>query len=92
LGNFAMIYKLFLVKSAAKDYSLLNEAFKSQLKDNLNKLSELGLDAPNVKPLTGKFKGLHRIRSGDYRIIFSIENETITVVAILHRKESYKKK
>ena len=66
-----MSNKLLLVKSAAKDYSLLNEPFKTQLKDKLNKLLEFGLDAPNVKPLTGSLKGLYRIRSGDYRIVFS---------------------
>jgi mRNA-degrading endonuclease RelE of RelBE toxin-antitoxin system len=56
------------------------------------KLKEFGLEAPNIKQLTGEFKGLFRIRSGNYRIVFALNEETITIVSILHRKEVYKKK
>ncbi len=43
------------------------------------------------KPLRYSLKGHRRLRVGDYRIVFRIENETHTVViiAIKHRKNIY---
>lgn len=47
---------------------------------------------PGVKKLKGK-TGLWRIRSGNYRIIYSIlKNELIIeIIRIRHRKEAYRK-
>lgn len=87
-----MSHKILFAKSAAKDYKIINEPFKSQIDDAINKLEEFGLDIPNMKPLTGEFKGYYRVRSGDYRIVFFVSEEEITIVSILHRKEVYKKK
>lgn len=47
---------------------------------------------PNVsgaKPLTGNWAGHHRIRVGDWRIVFRIRGSDVIVVAIAHRKEVY---
>ena len=43
------------------------------------------------KPLKGIFKGLHRYRSGDYRVIYSIDRKknTIQILRIGKRKEIY---
>ncbi|MEI6091681.1 MAG: type II toxin-antitoxin system RelE/ParE family toxin [bacterium] len=87
-----MSYKISLAKSAAKDYNDLHEPIKSQINEVINKLEQFGTDAPNIKPLTGQLKGYFRIRSGDYRIVFFLGKEAITIVSILHRKEVYKKK
>lgn len=44
----------------------------------------------NVKPLKG-YKGIYRLRTGDYRIIYSIEDDVLVViiVAVGHRKDIY---
>jgi len=44
------------------------------------------------KPLQGIFKGLHRYRYGDYRIVYSIDrsNENVIILRIGHRKDIYK--
>jgi len=81
---------LKLVKSAAKDYIEMQEPFKSRIKSQLDELVNLGMKTPNIKSLAGRFKGLFRIRCGDYRIIFSHEGEEFTVISILHRKDAYK--
>ena len=48
----------------------------------------------NVEPLQGSEKGLFRIRQGDYRIVYSIQDKKLLVliVRVVHRKEVYKKK
>jgi len=58
------------------------------------KLEELGENFPS--PNTTKMKGnnpFHKIRSGDYRIIYEIHDDrlVILVVKIGHRKDVYKK-
>ena len=47
-----------------------------------------------VEPLQGVDKGFFRIRQGDYRIVYCIQEQRllILVVRIVHRKEVYKKK
>ena len=46
---------------------------------------------PNIKKLAGPLKGLHRFRTGDYRIIYRIDTSkrTVFVLRIVHRKEAY---
>ena len=58
------------------------------------KVEELGSDLPD--PKTTKMKGnnsFHKVRSGDYRIIYEIHNDrlVILVVKIGHRKDVYRK-
>jgi mRNA interferase RelE/StbE len=44
------------------------------------------------KPLKGIFRGLHRYRCGDYRVIFTIERkeERLMVLTVGHRKDVYR--
>jgi mRNA interferase RelE/StbE len=85
-----MNFKIQLTKSAVKDYSKINEPIKSQLKNHINQLQIKGLETIGIKPLTGNLKGLFRLRVGDYRIIFSKEENLISIISILHRKDVYK--
>ena len=57
------------------------------------KIEELGKNPPD--PNTTKMKGnhsFHRVRTGDYRIIYEIQDDRliILVVKIGHRKDVYK--
>ena len=44
------------------------------------------------KPLSGEFKGLFRLRVGDYRVIYSIDSSSkrINILLIGHRRDIYK--
>lgn len=58
------------------------------------RIDELTVDLPNSA--TTKMKGdnpFHKIRSGDYRIIYEIHDDrlVILVVKVGHRKEVYKR-
>lgn len=47
---------------------------------------------PNVsgaKPLTGNLAGRYRMRTGDYRVQFRVEGETVIVEKIGHRDGFY---
>lgn len=62
----------------------------------LERMEKLGRDPrPNgVEPLQGSDKGLFRVRQGDYRIVYSIQDQKllVLVVRVVNRKEVYKKK
>jgi mRNA-degrading endonuclease RelE of RelBE toxin-antitoxin system len=42
----------------------------------------------DVKALAGEWHGYFRLRVGDYRIIFAISQDEITIVRIRHRSEA----
>lgn len=41
------------------------------------------------KPLRKTLKGLYRIRSGDYRIVYKVDNDVVIILLIGHRKDVY---
>ena len=72
----------------------LKKFLKRDLVRIKKKVEELGSDLPD--PKTTKMKGnnsFHKVRSGDYRIIYEIHNDrlVILVVKIGHRKDVYRK-
>lgn len=42
-----------------------------------------------AKPLSGEFAGHWRLRTGDYRVQFRVEGETVVVEKIGHRDRFY---
>jgi len=44
------------------------------------------------KPLTGELTGLWSARRGDYRVVYSIEDDviTVTVLRLGHRRDAYR--
>ena len=43
-----------------------------------------------VKPLSGEFEGLLRLRAGNHRVLFDETEDTITVHRVSDRKEAYR--
>jgi len=41
------------------------------------------------KPLRYSLKGCRRLRVGDFRVIYTVDGETVLIVKIGHRKEIY---
>jgi len=85
-----MSFKVVITKSAGKEYSKINEPHKSLIKQHIDDLQIYGLDASGIKSLTGNLQGLFRIRAGNFRIIFTNDNNFISIISILHRKDAYK--
>jgi mRNA interferase RelE/StbE len=55
----------------------------SEIKDVLDPNPEAG------EPLTGEFKGLYKLRIGEYRVIYAKIDDTLLVLRIRHRSKSY---
>lgn len=86
-----MIYQIKITDNALKQYKKINDPFHTQIKSKIDNLATSGLESGNIKALSGEFKGLYRLRVGNYRIIFDLEEDIITVLSILHRKDVYRK-
>jgi len=84
-----MNYKLVYTRKAEKDIKKLDPAIKKsigksllKLKDNPTKCSE---------KLTDPRIGTFRFRTGDYRVIFDIEDKDIVILRLGHRKDIYRR-
>ncbi|MDO4584030.1 MAG: type II toxin-antitoxin system RelE/ParE family toxin [Planctomycetia bacterium] len=81
------------VAERAKKYlKKLPENSRKKILQHLQQLEISGLKLNHVKQLTGNLDQYYRLRIGEYRAIFYVEKDTFYVVAILHRKDSYREK
>jgi mRNA interferase RelE/StbE len=46
-------------------------------------------DVSGAKPMTGNLKGNFRIRAGDYRLVFRLEDGRIVIWRIANRRDVY---
>jgi mRNA interferase RelE/StbE len=87
-----MSYTLeYLDRVVLDDIPELPKTMRERIKKAIE--SRLTVDPVGLgKPLRYSFIGHRRIRVGDYRIIYRIDNEKqiVTIVMIKHRKEIYK--
>ena len=86
-----MTYRIEFKRSAAK---ALKKISKTDQKRIGNKIDSLAENLPD--PATTKMKGdnpFHRIRVGDYRIIYEIHGDILLIVVLKigHRKEIYRR-
>ncbi len=83
-----MSCKISFKKSVARD---LKKIGKDQADKILKKIEEeLPEKAENFPVLTAKFSGLRKFRVGDYRVIYSIINDTALILRISHRRDAYR--
>lgn len=86
------VYKIQFSKQADNYFSRLDRKTKIRIDTNLQWLAQDPNDCTlDIKPLVGR-QGIFRLRVGNYRIIFSIEEEikVIAVSTILPRGQIYK--
>jgi len=82
------MYRILLTKRAVKDLGKLNEDVKLRIKEKFNLL----LNDPTgmSKKLSSPLIGTYRLRVGDYRVIFDIDDDKVIILRIGHRKDIYK--
>ena len=86
-----MIWKVLFTPMAERALDGLDAPIRDRMIHAIDRLCQNPLGLGAVKKLTGKFAGYLRYRSGDWRIIFSLNHResTITIVDIAHRREVY---
>ena len=71
---------------ALEDLRRIPKRFAAQIVAKITKLED-GLHG-SIKRLTN-FDCDYRLRCGDYRVLFDVEDGTVLVHRVLHRKEAY---
>ncbi len=81
-----MKYKIEFKPRATKDLRLVNRDDAQRI---LAKIRAMENDlAGNVKHLT-EFEPQYRLRVGNYRVLFNIEDDYIIIYRMKHRREAY---
>ena len=85
-----MKYRIEFKRSAAKALRKIPKPDKKRIADKIDSLSE-NLPDPAITKMKGD-NPFHRIRVGDYRIIYEIHGDVLLIVILKigHRKEIYR--
>jgi len=84
-----MSYEIFYVDKVVKnDIPKISGLYRNRVKQAIE--TKL-VSQPDLygKPLRKSLKGYLKLRVGDYRIIFRIENNKVKIFAIAHRRVVY---
>ena len=72
-----------------KQLEVLPRAERMRLMERLKTIAAApNLQHPNVLPLVGR-PGVFRVRQGDWRALFRIEDADVVVIRVAHRREVY---
>lgn len=82
-------YELLIKRSAAKELEALPTTYRHRVATRIQTLAG-DPRPPGAEKLSGQQK--YRIRQGDYRILYEIDDGagTVTIVRIGHRKDVYR--
>ena len=82
-------YKISIKKSAVKELETVPKEYLSKIISRIRSLSESPRPSGSQK-LSAKEQ--YRLRQGDYRIIYAIEDDekTVQIVKIGHRRDVYR--
>ena len=82
-------YSIFyLANVISHDIPKLPKTIKTQIERAISE--RLTLDPIGFgKPLRYNLKGSRRLRVGDYRIVYHIQEKNVIITAIKHRKDAY---
>ena len=84
-----MIYRLEYLESVVqKDIPALSPPVRQRIRKEIeHKLAENPIEFG--KPLKYSLKGCRRLRIGDYRVVYVVKGDCVTIVKIGHRREVY---
>ena len=82
-------YKIFFKKSVEKDFKVILKKDLVKILERIEALAE-NPRPPGCEKLSGQQK--YRLRQGRYRILYSIQDDelTIWIVKVGHRKDIYR--
>ncbi len=84
------MFEVRFKQSVKKDLQKLSKPDQKRVLDNIQRT--LAKDPHQGKALSGAFKGLHRWRIGNVRVIYEIKDKQliILILKIGHRKDVYR--
>jgi len=84
VGNF----RIQLTKSAADDLNSISDDQRQKILSDIKKLSANPLlIGSHIKKLRGFKRPLYRLRSGDYRVLYRVQGDMVTIMRVIDRKD-----
>ncbi len=86
-----MTYRVNFTPHAVQDFSTLDPPAARRVSVKIDWLSQ-NFDRIAPEPLSGKYKGLYKLRIGDWRVLYTADpaQATVTIHVIAHRSKVYK--
>jgi mRNA interferase RelE/StbE len=86
------MYELILTREAQRFYQKADPPLAGRLNRCFDRLQNNPYEHPNIKRLRGSLAGYLRYRVGDWRVIYSVDEQQreITVLLIVHRSKAYR--
>jgi mRNA interferase RelE/StbE len=83
------VYKIFFKRSVHKDFNAIPKKDLKRILDRIELLAE-NPRPPGCEKLTGQQR--YRLRQGRYRILYSVQDDELTVWVVKagHRKDIYR--
>jgi len=75
-------------EKAVEELKKLEKVLASRIYKKVNELKE-GFSSKDIKKIKGT--DYYRLRVGDYRVLFEIEENMIKILKVAHRKTIYKR-
>ena len=84
-----MAYSISIKRSAAKALGKIDWEDQQRI---ISAIEQLGLTPAAGSVLKGEFSGLRRIRVGNYRVVYEVQDQQLVVLVIRigHRREIYR--
>ncbi len=83
-----MSCKIAFKKSVARDLKKIDKDLTDRILKRIE--DELPEKAESFPALTGNFSGLRKFRVEDYRVVYSIIEDTALILRIRHPREAYR--
>ena len=81
-------FNIQVAHSAAKDLNIIPNELRTHIIASIKSLSmEPFASGSNIKKLKGFKPPLYRMRSGDFRVLYRIKEETVTIMRVIDRKD-----
>jgi len=82
-----LAYDVKIAASAIRDLKQIDKHESGKIL--FSATERLSKNPESCKMLTGKFKGLRRLRVGNFRVIFAIFDTEVKILRIGHHKDVY---
>ena len=83
-----MTVEVRFTAEAQQDFDSLPLVIRARVQEVLGRLARWP-EVSGTKPLRGELKGAYRIRTGDWRVLFRVDERRVTVFRIANRRDVY---
>jgi len=81
-------FEIQLTSSTVDDLDCIPEIAKKKIIASIQRLSTDPFSPrPNIKKLKGFKPPIYRIRSGDFRVLYRLQDKTIIILRVIDRKD-----